>query len=73
MATGHSIFKGFAGGTPVYLVRSIHGWADSGGCDGGCPPLEPRLCLADPSLDTRIALMGGRNWSCPAVLVDARL
>jgi hypothetical protein len=46
LATGHSIFKGSAGGTPVYLVRSIHGWADSGGCDGGCPPLELCACAS---------------------------
>jgi len=37
LATGQSIFTGAAGNTPVFLVRGISGWADSGGCQGKAP------------------------------------
>ena len=50
LSTGQSIFKGSAGGTPVYTLRSIHGWADSGGCEGwsasGVPSASVVPCLS---------------------------
>lgn len=49
LGSGECVFRGSAGATPVYLVRAIYGWADSGGNQGAAllslsltpPPARP--------------------------------
>jgi hypothetical protein len=47
LGTGQSLFQGSAGGTPVYLLRGIYGWADSGGREGeSCSASGRRMHLS---------------------------
>ena len=65
LGSGDCVFRGSGGATPVYLVRAVYGWADSGGNLGAAllPFKAPYPPSMSPSCPTKMRRRRGAHMA----------